>query len=117
VIVPPSEKGCVFDAVAFVTAYPELHDQFLIRVKQGTYTDTPQNFQSWVSSIYHYDGDFQSKYSPCGNINPACRFTDANYWAANSDVAISPVYGNTVPGGAYNHYYSYGFDEKRKVCV
>ncbi len=87
---------CTFDAMEYNDMYPDLQNAF-----GGNADRLADHYKGW---------GINEERSPCGMIDPDCRFNSDTYYALNPDVKAAKV-------DAKVHFKTWGMNEKRNVCA
>ena len=89
------KEVCTFDAAAYSEQYSDLQRAFSGNI--GSLTDHYKTY------------GINEGRSPCGTIDPSCKFDAATYYTLHPDVKAAGMDAKT-------HFKTYGMGEKRAVC-
>ena len=87
---------CTFDPLEYNDFYPDIQNAYKGDVDK-------------LIAHYKIDGMNEGR-SPCGGIDPSCKFDSATYYSLNPDVKAAGM-------DAKAHFKTYGMNEKRSVCA
>ena len=86
---------CTFDAAEYSDMYPDLQNAF-----KGNVASLTDHYKTY---------GLNEARSPCGRIDPTCKFDSDTYYALHPDVKAAGM-------DAKVHFKTYGINEKRAVC-
>jgi hypothetical protein len=90
-----ASSDCVFDPFEYNNYFGDLNNAF-------------NNDMNALKHHYIHHGINEGR-TPCGAVNPSCKFESNQYYALNPDVKAAGMNAKT-------HYVTYGINEGRKIC-
>jgi len=87
---------CTFDALEYSDMYPDLQNAF-----KGNVAALTDHYKTY---------GINEGRSPCGRIDPSCKFDSETYYTLHPDVRAARM-------DAKAHFKTYGMNEKRNVCA